>query len=219
MKVRLIKENKINDIQAHLKERGIDLSKTRVILDKESNVATFLIYNLSGQLIGYQYYNPNGDKNTVLARQKMKSRQFKNEDDIASLKDFIKYYTRISNFQKGVAVYGLETYNKDSDILFVTEGIFDCNKIHEAGLPAIATLTNAGSNELITWLRMLPQKIVAILDNDESGGVLKKISDYSYNTPKGYKDLGECPQEIVNEYISKIVDELKNKPKIKGLQE
>lgn len=217
MKLIIRLNESVEDIKSHLRDRGVDPLKTGVIVDEESNTATFLIYNLSGQLIGYQYYNPNGEKNTAIARQHIKT--LKTDSDLASLKKYIKYYTRIVDSQKGISVYGLETYERDSEFLFVTEGVFDCAKIHNAGFPAVATLTNAGSPELKTWFKILPQKIVAIYDNDDSGEVLKKLSDYSFPSPEGYKDLGDTPQEIATEYIQKLAESLSGKKKTKKLKQ
>lgn len=52
----------LNDLLNHLRERGIDPDSTDVVIDEESGIATFLLYNLSGKLVGYQRYNPKGDK-------------------------------------------------------------------------------------------------------------------------------------------------------------
>ena len=52
----------LNNLLTHLKSRGVDPESTDVIMDDETGIATFLLYNLSGQLVGYQRYNPNGDK-------------------------------------------------------------------------------------------------------------------------------------------------------------
>lgn len=203
------------DIIQHLKQRGVDLSKTKVIVDEDTVSATFLIYNLSGKLIGYQYYNPNGSKSFQVYKK-----EFKNKvPDIESIKKTSKYYTWISDTQKGVSVYGLETYDRHSEFLFITEGVFDCIKIHNSGYPAIATLTNAGSSELKTWLKILPQKIIAICDNDDSGEKLKAAADYYYNSPNGYKDLGDAPQDIVEQFINNIVKEVSGRNKTKKLKQ
>jgi len=214
----IIKLNEsVDDITAHLRDRGVDTDKTRVIIDKEGNTATFLLYNLSGQIIGYQYYNPNGEKNTVVARKQIKGQ--KGEVDVQSLKKYIKYYTRVVDTQKGVSVYGLETYEKNNRLLFVTEGVFDCIKIHNAGKPAVATLANAGSLELKTWFKIIPQTIIAIYDNDGPGKTLRKLADYSFPSPPGFKDLGDTPQEVVTEYIRIIVEAVSKKDKVRKLKE
>ena len=50
------------NIIQHLKDRGVDFEKTKVIVDIDSDVAVFLLYNMSGQLVGYQQYNPSKPK-------------------------------------------------------------------------------------------------------------------------------------------------------------
>jgi len=58
------------NIKTHLKHRHLDLELHRPILDEELNIATFLLYNLSGQLVGYQQYNPLGDKKSSIPNLK-----------------------------------------------------------------------------------------------------------------------------------------------------
>jgi hypothetical protein len=43
------------DTESHLKQRGVDTSKTRVIIDEDSGDTFFFLYNLTGQMVGYQY--------------------------------------------------------------------------------------------------------------------------------------------------------------------
>jgi hypothetical protein len=42
------------DTESHLKQRGVDTSKTRVIIDEDSGDTFFFLYNLTGQMVGYQ---------------------------------------------------------------------------------------------------------------------------------------------------------------------
>lgn len=42
----------------HLKNRGVDTEQTKVVIDEESGDTFFFLYNLSGQMVGYQKYNP-----------------------------------------------------------------------------------------------------------------------------------------------------------------
>src|ERR1700739_4170099 len=104
----------MSSIEDHLRSRGIDPQKTAVIMDSHANIATFLLYNLSGQLIGYQQYNP--------AAAKLK------HNDLAG-----RYYTQVTqegDHNKKLAVWGLESIHEHDRMFFVTEGIFDCAKIH-----------------------------------------------------------------------------------------
>lgn len=167
--------------------RGVDPKRTRVVYSDDESVAYFFLYNLSGKLIGYQRYNPKGSK-----------KEFGNTPDA-------KYFTWATEEGSGkhLTAYGLETYDQYSKFLFVVEGIFDCIKIHNAGYPAIATLTNSPSKGMLSWLRTLPQRRIVILDNDEnaSGLKLKRAGDVFYMTPDPYGDLGDMPQNEVNEFL------------------
>ena len=47
------------DLIQHLKSRGVNPEKTKIIMDEEEGNVYFFLYNLSGQIVGYQKYNPN----------------------------------------------------------------------------------------------------------------------------------------------------------------
>jgi hypothetical protein len=174
-------------IKAHLKSRGMDLSRTALVYDEETKTANFFLYNLSGKLIGYQKYNPAGTKNP--------------KSDTP--KELWKYFTYATKEGTGssIAVYGLETYDIKDKYLWITEGIFDVNKIHNAGEPGIAVLANNPSPSLKSWLNTLPQKKIVVCDNDEAGQKLKSVGDYFISAPMPYKDLGEMPQHKVDELV------------------
>jgi len=195
----LILENEKETIEQHLLSRGVDPSRIHLLIDKDTNTATFLLYNLSGKLIGYQQYNPAGSKSF---------RQSKDE----KYKDLARYWTYVTkggefNNKREIAVWGLDTYDLSKE-LFLTEGIFDAAKIHNAGYAAIATLSN-DPEPVKEWFRIIGKQkiIIAILDNDDNnaGNALSKYAHKSYKTPDPYKDLGEMPQEEVNEFINSIL--------------
>jgi phage/plasmid primase-like uncharacterized protein len=86
----------LQSLKNHLKERHLDLNKSRVWLDGAENVATFPLWNLSGEMVGYQQYRPDGDK---------KSRKDPRMG---------KYFTFVSKEATGdakLAVWGLEELN------------------------------------------------------------------------------------------------------------
>jgi len=192
----LLEQQSIKDIESHLKNRGVDPDKIKVIIDKDSNRAIFLLYNLSGQIIGYQSYNPNQPK-----------AHFKGEAG----KDIVKYYTYVSK-QPGrkesqMSVWGLENVDFENDKeIWVCEGIFDAVKLVNAGLPAIAALTSTLSPQLKQWFSIINKKIIVILDVDIAGDKLKSVATVAYRTPKPYKDLGEMSQEQVNAFVKDIKD-------------
>jgi hypothetical protein len=86
------KISQVIDIEKHLKDRGLDQKTTRVIIDKETGIATFLIFDLSGKMIGYQKYDPTKEK---------KQRPGDDPKDL-------KYYTYIMDTHKQQAVWGWE---------------------------------------------------------------------------------------------------------------
>jgi hypothetical protein len=189
-------------LEAHLRGRGLNPENYNVLLDKESGFAYFLLFNLSGQMVGYQRYNPKGEKNLKGDRD--------NKD--------AKYYNYITKESKGVsklAVWGLDTLQPNSNILFMVEGIFDAVKIHGAGYPAIAVLTN-DPQHLKPWLKAMANlKTVCIIDSDDeengfAGNKLAKAGDYSFVIDDSrYHDLGDMPQEIATKFIQKVAANLK----------
>lgn len=175
----------VTDIESHLKERGLDPAKTQVILDKENNMATFLLYNLSGQIVGYQRYNPMGDK----------------KDHTNSLA--AKYFTWVTKEDEKtakLAVWGTENIDKNDPNLFITEGIFDAIKLKNAGHPVIAVLGN-NPKVLKSWLPLLNKRTIAVVDNDAAGKSLANLADEHLTTPAPFKDLGEMSQEQVNKFL------------------
>lgn len=176
------------DIEQNLRDRGVDPTKTEVIVDKQTNRATFLLYNLSGSLVGYQRYDPN---------------QGKVRDNMG------RYFTYIGSEgdYKKLAVYGTQTIEQSVPYLFLVEGIFDCIKIHNAGYPGIAVLGN-NPKILKSWISILNKKIIVICDNDAAGNSLKKLSKINFTTPSPYKDLGEMPQQEVNKFLKDVLKKL-----------
>lgn len=174
------------NIIQHLKDRGVDFEKTKVIVDIDSDVAVFLLYNMSGQLVGYQQYNPS----------KPKSRGNDPREQ--------KYFTYVSKMaQHTIAVWGLETVS-DENFLFVTEGIFDAIKLHNEGLPAIAALGN-DPKIIMPWLKAMNKLVIVVADNDVTGNKLKKLGKIAITAPEPYKDLGEMPQEEVRDWLSNVL--------------
>lgn len=193
----LLLENEKESIEHNLLARGVDPNRIHLFVDKDSNLATFLIYNLSGKLIGYQQYNPNGSK------------AFRQSPD-EKFKDVARYWTYVTKGERNkreIAVWGLETYDNSKE-LFVTEGIFDAVKIQNAGYAAVAVLAN-DPEPTKEWFRIIGQqkRVIAILDNDEqlAGDKLRNYVPEYYKTPDPYKDLGEMPQEEVNSFIESII--------------
>jgi hypothetical protein len=186
------------DIESHLKGRGIDTTKTKVIIDEESNDVFFFLYNLSGSMVGYQKYNPSYLK---------KGQNSKTLDDPKKT----KYYNWVGDesYGKKLAVYGLESYNFNDKYLFITEGIFDIARVHESGYPGIAVLCNDPTPQLGHWLRTLPQTKIVIYDNDKAGEVLRKFGDYSFSV-EGGKDLNDLSPSDAKSFLENIIKGLES---------
>lgn len=187
-----------DDMLSHLQGRGIDTKKTQFILDEESGDTFFFLYNLSGQMVGYQKYNPNYDK---------KGQDAKKMEDPKKT----KYYNWVGDEPEGkkIAVWGLETTNFTDKYLFITEGIFDIARAHQAGYPGIAVLCNDPSPQLTYWLKTLPQTKIVIYDNDEAGEKLRKLGDYSFSVKDG-KDLNDLSEEEAKEFLDDIIKSIEN---------
>lgn len=172
------------NIKQHLQERHLDLELHRPILDEELNIATFFLYNLSGQIVGYQQYNPLGDK--YVFNDKLEG----------------KYYTYRNKNQPTIAIWGLESYYLSSGPIFLTEGIFDACRMTKVGRTALSALTCSPPADYKNWLQMLARPIVVVSDNDKAGELLTEFGDYIEVVPDG-KDLGEAPDDYVNYLVNK----------------
>lgn len=169
-------------LKDHLRQRHLDLELHQPALDEELGVATFYCWNLSGQLVGYQQYNPNGDKK--LFNSKMGG----------------KYYT--FRKQPTVCVWGVESLSQSSGVVYLTEGVFDAARLTSLGQSALATLGSSPPRDYRNWLMSLNRPIVAVCDNDRAGRILAKFGDYAEVVPEG-KDLGETSEEFVRFLLNK----------------
>ena len=180
------------DIVEHLKTRGVDVNGSYgdVRISVPANTATFYLWNASGQLVGYQKYNPGGDKNC-------------RNDPVSS-----KYYNRLSHQEDAVAVgvWGLQYFDLlEWDFLFLTEGLFDAAKVLNAGWPCVALLGATVSVSTSGWLSTLPHKKIALLDGDAAGGDMKDVATVYHRTPDPFKDLGDMPQEDADAFLEEVV--------------
>ena len=168
-----------DEIQRNLVQRGVDPERTHLIIDEDAGVASFLLYNLSGQLIGFQQYRPDAPK-TIRGPE-------------------ARYWTQISKGQ--TPVWGLDSLSPSSKRLFIVEGIFDAAKLHRQGEAAVAILGNAKSRGVQGWLEVLPQTIIAVLDRDEAGSALKAGADIHLTVPAPHKDLGDMTDAEVAAFL------------------
>lgn len=173
----------MSGIIEHLKLRHVDLDLHRPLIDAENDVATFLLYNLSGQIVGYQQYNPAGEKKP------------QNNPKTG------RYYTYKK--QPTISVFGVESLHLTPGIVFLTEGIFDACRLTELGCSALAVLSNDPTPDLKNFLTCLGRQVVVIADNDKAGCKLAKFGhDVVFCKDK---DLGDSSEEFVKDLVHKFV--------------
>lgn len=184
------------DLIAHLRSRHLDLELHRPWLCHEQGVATFPLWNLSGQLVGYQQYNPLGDKK------------------VSNSKAEGKYYTYRNKNTPTVLVWGVESlvaYGHRPSPVFVTEGVFDAARLTERGCVAFATLCNDPPADYANWLGMLNRKVVVVADGDSAGRKLGKLArlvraggaDAEVHEMAPGTDMGDASDAEVVEFLSR----------------
>lgn len=129
---------------------------------------TFPLWNLSGQMVGYQQYRPNGSK---------KERQNPREG---------KYYTWVRKEGKtsSTTAWGLDFLDTNKRVIYLLEGVFKACRFHNYGLNALATISN-DPKHLRTWLNSLGYEIRPVCDGDKAGLKLAKFGERSLILPDG----------------------------------
>ncbi|MDB5777546.1 MAG: hypothetical protein JWP38_3679 [Herbaspirillum sp.] len=173
-------------MQQHLADRGLDVRRySSVYVDQDR--ATFALWNLSGQMVGYQVYRPDMPKNGDGHPRDQ------------------RYYTFVSRYgakTPQLAVWGIETLRPGAPV-FLVEGVFDACKLHNLGLAAVATL-GSDPQHLCSWLKCLPCRKVALVEGDSAGKKLAKYGDEAMFLPLG-KDAGDMNEQelavILDRYL------------------
>lgn len=155
-----------------------------ISISDETGIVTFLIYNLSGQIVGYQTYNPTAPK--ISSRNPAEAR-------------YVNRITRM-NTHASLAVWGMETVSWLSETVFITEGIFDAARLHSNGIPALAVLGN-NPTHLTSWFNTLPWKTVSCVQGDKAGKKLGKHSNHFNIILPESKDVGDLTDSEFNFYF------------------
>lgn len=173
----------------HLKERHLETDLYQFItIDPKEGVVTFPLWNLSGQMVGYQVYRPGADK---------KKKNHPKEG---------RYYTFLSGDKKSKAfgVWGMESLSYSSGYLVVCEGIFDACRLHNHGIPCIAILSS-DTKYFKNLLTCLGRKIIVVEDDHGS-----KLGQYTKVTiPDCVNDIGDCTEDQIFSIVSDIKEILK----------
>lgn len=165
------------NILEHLKERHMNISLyPNSHIDEEHNIATFFLFSLKDRkLVGYQQYNPLGDKKVHKCPREG------------------KYFTYLSE----PAVWGLESIKPDTNTIAVCEGIFKACRFHNYSIASIATLTN-NPKAIKQQILSLAPNVVVVADPDKSGEQLHKYG-HRYIVPD--KPVDEMSAYEFDEFI------------------
>lgn len=167
----------------HLQKRYLNFDLHSPLLDESNGVVTFYLWNLSGQLVGYQQYRPGASK---------EKRNHPREG---------RYYTFRAN--STVAVWGVESLYLTPNLVFVTEGVFDAARLTALGASALAVLSNDPTTDVKNFLHCLGRQVVVVCDNDVAGRRLAKLSNQVVFTDS--KDLGDSSDEFVKNLVNQFV--------------
>lgn len=155
----------------HLVSRHCHPSRYPTSLRLADNEAYFYLYDIHGNLRGYQKYNPLYEKKNT------------NNPKLA------RYFTH----SRVPSVWGLETLDYNDAYLFVTEGVFDACRVHTFGRNCVAVL-GCTPNKLKEQLMLLPFITVALCDGDKAGKALARCTDRSVMMPEG-EDVSSVDEE------------------------
>jgi DNA primase len=168
-------------VKQHLVNRHLDLDLHHPIIDEINRIATFYLYNLSEQIVGYQQYRPDGSKKKSNNPKEGKYFTYRRKDTHS--------------------IWGLESLSLSPNVVFLTEGIFDACRLTQFGYSALAVLSNNPSLDLRNWLMMLNRKVIVIADNDNAGRKLAKFGHCVEFTEE--HDLGDSSNEYVKNLVLK----------------
>lgn len=181
-------------MQEHLTKRRLDPGKYKGLqLNKDS--AVFLLWKLSGQLVGYQQYSPNAPKPNPNNRDARHPSEKKYYTFLGKQGGEVKKPTAL------LAAFGVELLDKSKKVVFLAEGVFDVSPLHNRGVNALATLCN-DPKHLKGWLLSQGYTLVALAEGDKAGKRLAKFAHYVEWLPEG-KDPGDMPDEWFDKLVEK----------------
>lgn len=168
-----------------LADRNFDiLLHPETVIDSPNRVITFPLYNLSGQMVGFQEYRPDqADKgqNSYLQRH------------------LHRYYAH--NRRCNTVCWGLQSLHWDVPYVFVQEGVFDTAPFHSLGVPAVAML-GFDNQEAYKALRTSGKKLYTLADADRSGRIMfNTVGAGRWLGYSAWHDVGQIPLDALQQIV------------------
>ncbi|ODS23601.1 hypothetical protein AB835_08290 [Candidatus Endobugula sertula] len=173
-------------LEAHLSKRRLlpDLYGG-ITVDSENDIVTFPLWNLSGQMVGFQQYRRGAPK----ACHGKPSEQ--------------KYFTLLSKAggrHSMLSCFGLDLLGSHSKVVFLGEGVLDISPLHLRKANALAVLMN-DPKPLKRWLRSWGYHLVALCEGDKAGRKLANVAHESVYLPEG-QDPGDQPNSWFDNLVA-----------------
>lgn len=167
------------DLLKHLESRWFNPSLYNGVWIEPDRSITVAMWNFSGQMVGYQKYQPGAPR---LHNNGVNTRYF-------------------TWFGEGkIGAWGLESVDWQGGDLFLVEGIFNASRLHWHGLQAVAVIAN-DPKHLRNWLSQLPHRKIAVLDGDAAGAKLAKYGNISLPMPQG-QDVNSLSEPEFQKYFA-----------------
>lgn len=157
----------MHPFESHLFQRCKSDADKYGIVDCENELFTRYLFNLSGQIVGYQKYNHRAEKVA------------KNHPSLG------RYFTYLTDGK--IACAGLDNI-ECSKPLYLVEGIFEQITATEYGLNCIAVLCNSPKH-LRNFLACWPHRVVALCQDDSAGLKLRNLADDFIVLPQDLDDM------------------------------
>lgn len=166
---------------SHLASRKFNPSLySNVCVDNENRVMTVYMYTDTGICKGYQQYRPDADK---LAKNSPRDG---------------RYFTWVTDGY--FASWGAETMIYRPDVVIIVEGIFDACRLHNFGIPALATF-GSYNTQFKNYLACLSRSVYTI--NDRNGVNSKFKCFKNLEIPNHRNDVGECSDTELLQLLTK----------------
>lgn len=173
--------------------RKTQFDRYPITLNEDERIAFFYIWNLSGQLVGYQHYRPDADKQAHNSPREGR---------------YYTYVTKEGDKGHHLAVWGLESLAYRDDVLFVLEGVFKAVPFHNRNLPAIATMSNNPKPlRNFLWILSQSRRIIVVGDNDVGGSSTKSMGYELRLPPPHVKDADDLTDEEFDKWIEEVLND------------